>query len=59
MKLELLRKQNTCCISRKDDSIVPLTSACEVIATSSLLDNIKYDTKDHHFIMAIDAPVSD
>jgi hypothetical protein len=56
MKLELLRKQNTYCLNNEDNSIIPLTSTCEVIA-SCVNSSMGY-TKNHYFIMSIDAPVS-
>ncbi|GAN03738.1 hypothetical protein MAM1_0047d03193 [Mucor ambiguus] len=38
IKLELLRKQNTYSISHLDQSLVPVTSSCETLATTCLAD---------------------
>jgi hypothetical protein len=60
MKLELVRKQSTYSINANDQSIIPVTSSCEIIAQSSLTTwwNPLEPSQKDRVTLTIEAPVS-
>lgn len=62
IKLELLRKQNTYSINHLDQSLVPVTSSCEILVTTCLADlgwwKPLEPTSQDQVTLTIDTPVS-